>query len=284
MLFCTPKQGQVVFSADHCDTLFEAVLANDTVDENTYWPEDISLEFSAQQLKDNFLLCRQLWETDVCWETLRHIARKLARNEDLNEKDRVRFKHMRATFKQFRFAYMLYDKRHKYPMILHIVTKAMGCLQDALNTKDAAGIRRESKKLCFFSSRIAQLLVTLESRRFSSVSGKEFRDYVENQMSELKEFLSQEQITGHQFHAARKIISRQVSFYDALRALRPSSDAILMSRSLAAINGLMGEEHDKLIHHRTYGTQDYYDEGFTLPGVIRERLNDLLSHYQRKTA
>ena len=47
------------------------------------------------------------------------------------------------------------------------------------------------------------------------------------------------QLTGREFHDVRKIISQQVSYYDTLRSLDPENkEALLISRFLAAINGL----------------------------------------------
>ena len=52
-----------------------------------------------------------------------------------------------------------------------------------------------------------------------------------------------------------------------------------MSRSLAAINGLMGTMHDALIEQRIAGTRDYHREPFALPDEIRRRLTMLAERY-----
>lgn len=83
-------------------------------------------------------------------------------------------------------------------------------------------------------------------------------------------------MTARELHAARKIIGRQVSFYDTLRTLHPSPDSDRMSRSLSAINGLMGSLHDELVVTRTRDRSTYDEVRFALPDPIRTRLAALV--------
>ena len=128
-----------------------------------------------------------------------------------------------------------------------------------------------------------QRLLANEIDRFTPSTTNEFRSYILKQVVRLRGMLSEDAVTGAQFHATRKIISRQVSFYDSLRTIEPSRQAFLMSRSLAAINGLMGEMHDELVEQRIAGTRDYHREPFPLPDEIRLRLANLVSRYPQQS-
>lgn len=80
---------------------------------------------------------------------------------------------------------------------------------------------------------------SLRHSQLETVNG--FIAYRQKQMYILKEIIAKPQLTGREFHDVRKIISQQVSYYDTLRSLDPENkEALLISRFLAAINGLMG--------------------------------------------
>ena len=78
-------------------------------------------------------------------------------------------------------------------------------------------------------------------------------------MRQLQTLIASPALTGHQFHNVRKIVSRQVSFYDTLRSIDPDNrEARQISRFLAAINGLMGDRHDVMVADKLAGG-DIYD-------------------------
>jgi hypothetical protein len=267
------------FTQEHCDRLFAAVLINDEVDTHTELPDHVRLDYDAAQLIDCFRLCRQLWQTGVRRDVVLNLTRKLAVDHDLGAEDRLLFKHARAKFKHLRFAYALYSAGHRYPILLNWITTAMGHLQDAFKNSHGAAVSRQAVLGRFFLSPLPQTLLAREVGHFTPTTTKGFRTYIEQQVTTLREVLAQDFMTGHQFHATRKIISRQVSFYDTLRTIDPSSDSYKMSRSLSAINGLMGQMHDVLVERRVAGTQDYHRESFHLPDDIRRRLIALVDRY-----
>lgn len=77
----------------------------------------------------------------------------------------------------------------------------------------------------------------------------------------------------------RKVVSRQVSFYDSMRTLVPNAEEARLSRFLSAINGLMGRMHDDMVEQAAAGSADYGRDGFPLPDDIRRRLETLVDHY-----
>jgi hypothetical protein len=267
------------FSDAQCEALFEAVLIDDVLDPVTDLPDRITLDHDEEQLLDCFRICRQLWKTGVDHAELVELNRLLGRDHDLSPADRLRFKYTRAKFKHLRFAYALYGAKHRYPVILDWMTTAMGHLQDAFKNGEARAVKREVALAHAFLSRLPQALLTREIDNFAPTDTASFRRYVERQVVTLRGVLAKEQVTGHEFHATRKIISRQVSFYDSLRTIAPTEQSFRMSRALAAINGLMGDMHDTLIERRIAGTQDYHKEGFALPVEISGRLKALVERY-----
>ena len=267
------------FTDEECDALFAAVLVDDVVDDHTELPDVIELDFSERQISDCFGICRQLWKSGVRRETLLKLAAKLWHDRDLGAEDRLAFKHARARFKHLRFAFALYDASHRYPLMLDWMTTAMGHLQDSFKNGRRAAVAREAALSRLFLAAGPQRFLAGEIDRFTPSSSAEFRRYILLQATGLRTVLARDVVTGAQFHATRKIISRQVSFYDSLRTIEPSHGAFLMSRSLAAINGLMGDMHDALIEQKIAGTRDYHREPFPLPDEIRRRLSELVARY-----
>ncbi len=267
------------FTQAECDALFAAVLIDDEVDAHTDLPAVIRLDYDEQQLADCFAICRQLWQTGVDTEALQVLTGKLWRDRDLDAEDRLAFKYARAKFKHLRFAYALYDRRHRYPPILDWMTTALGHLQDAFKNGRAGAVAREAALCRLFLAAGPQRLLRRELDRFAPSDGASFRRYTLEQMGMVQAILARDTVTGAQFHATRKIFSRQVSFYDSLRTIEPTLEAYRMSRSLAAINGLMGEMHDELIAQKIAGTRDYHREPFPLPEEIRQRLRELAARY-----
>jgi hypothetical protein len=269
------------FSDAQCEALFAAVLVNDVVDPVTDLPETITLDHDPDHLLDCFRICRQLWKTGVDRDELRALTRRIGRDHDLDEAERLRFKYVRARFKHLRFAFALYGAKHRYPTILDWMTTAMGHLQDAFKNGHVGAIGREVLIARAFLSAPAQALLRREVDHFRPGGSRSFRAYVARQVAILHSVLARDRMTGHEFHETRKIISRQVSFYDSLRTIAPSEEAYRMSRALAAINGLMGAMHDELIQRRIAGTLDYHKQNFPLPAEIRDRLTALAACYAR---
>lgn len=269
------------FSGAQRDALFAAILIDDEVDPHTELPDAILLDYKESQLVDCFALSRDLWKTGVDQAELTEIVRTLKRDGDLGAEDRLRFKHIRAKFKHLRFAYALYDTHHRYPMMLNWITTAMGHLQDAMKNGRPGAISREAALSRFFLTGAPQYFLAREINRFSPSSGAGFRHYVETQVETLREVLAKPAVTGREFHETRKIVSRQVSFYNSLLALERSAEVFMITRAMSAINGLMGRMHDELVERRVAGAQDYHRESFALPGEIRHRLTTLVARYAR---
>lgn len=261
-------------------TLFAAILADDEVDEHTELPARITLDHEPALLVEGYRISRSLWIEGDQPAILAALIGRLQRGGDLDDADRRAFKHARAKLKHLRFACALFGAGHGYPPVMDAATAAFGRLQDAYRTRDIARLAREARLCRLFLSAPAQALLRREHDRLRPASAAGFRAYVGREVAALAATLGRATLTGATFHAARKIASRQVSFYSTLLALRPDGEAHCMARSLAAINGLMGDEHDRLIERRAAGAHDYHRAPLRLSDDMRRRIAALVARYR----
>lgn len=267
------------FDQARLDALFAAVLADDDVDAETPLPGTITLDWDQDLLIDGFRLCRQLWIEGVDRTALIALVETLRRDCDLGPADRLAFKYARAKFKHARFACALFGARHVYPTVFDWMTTALGHLQDAFKNGQDNKTRQEALLCRTFLRDAPMHLVQRGIDRLDPATPAGFRAYTARQITTLRAAVARDTLTGHQFHAARKIASRQVAFYDTIRTIEPTEERFRMSRAWAAINGLMGAMHDTLVLHRTAGTQDYHRAPFTLPDEIAERIRAITALY-----
>lgn len=272
------------FSAEQCATMFDAVLVNDRVDAHTEFPAKVRRDYEQRELIDFFRLARQLWKTGVDRDMLIELTRRLARDRDLGEADRKRFKEARAKFKQLRFAYILYDADHRYPIVLDQLTIVMGHLQDAYKSGRRRAAARHAWLFRLLLTPLPQALLRRETDRLKPASGPAFRRYVDGQIAELDALLALDDVTGAQFHTARKIVSRQTSLYCALETLVPSDETHRMFRALSAINGLMGRAHDDLMELRAHSSEGYHRARTPFPPEIHQRLSALTALFRSAPA
>ena len=106
-----------------------------------------------------------------------------------------------------------------------------------------------------------------------------FRRFTLSEIGSLRPLLAAPMTGAHAFHAARKVVSRQVSFHDDMRTLHPSAEHRAMARWLATLNGLMGQLHDDLVARDAAGAFSYARDSFALPHNIRARLEALAGLY-----
>lgn len=266
------------FSRKILQTLFEAVEINDAVDPDVALPDPIVLACTQDEMRRCFALCLQFWSEGVVRADLLRLVNILLLKGDLNPDQRMQYKHIRARYKHFRFALMLYGEGHRAPPLFRATVAVMGHLQDAFLNRD--------RRLVFGKALTLRVLLvwpvwTLVRRQVGAIriaTADEFLAYRQDEIRNLKKALEQEEFTGPEFHAMRKIVSRHVSFYDTLRSLEPSEHAYKMSRFLSAINGLMGRRHDEMVEQAISGKQSYRSSP-PLPGDIRLRLETLVERY-----
>ncbi|MGL4767732.1 MAG: hypothetical protein ACRCV6_06600 [Formosimonas sp.] len=267
------------FTTEQCDAVFAAVLIDDVIDPSTRLPEKIHLDYSHAQLMECFYICQQVWELGVNRHDFSRLTQKIYRQRDLDATDRLTYKHVRAKFKQLRFAFANFDESHKYPRAFHAITSLMGYVQDNFKLGERGKTGRGALALRLFLSKLPYALVERELKQFKPCSVESFQKFVYKGVNFIRDKISKEAITAHEFHSIRKIISRQASFYVALVVLYPSDYHNDVFRHLSAINGMMGRMHDDLVEKELNGAQDYHADTFAIPDDIKQLLSAVVGAF-----
>lgn len=267
------------FPPETLDALVAAIDINDRIDLTADLPAAVTLDYPPDRFVDGFALSRQLWQEGFDWRGLLAMAGQLRRGGTLDEEQRRWFKQVRACFKHLRFAFFLYDARHRSPQMLSLVTLVLGELQDAVKVRGPREVRRHAVRLELLLAGPARLLLARETDRLLPSDAAGYRRFTLSQMGTLRPLLAAPLTGAHAFHAARKVVSRQVSFHDDMRTLHPSPEHVATARALATINGLMGQFHDELVARDAAGSFRYARDTFALPPEIRARLEALVALY-----
>jgi hypothetical protein len=266
------------FPAETLHALFEAVEIDDVVDAEVSLPDPIDLRCPQDEIRRCFALGLQFWSRGFNRASLLRLVHRLLRHGDLAPAERLEYKHIRAKYKQFRFALVLYGARHRVPLLLSVTVAVMGHLQDAFRNRRRGAVTGYALLLRCLLARPAWQAVQRRARRIRLDDETGFLRYRRTEILRLREMLGQDELTGHMFHATRKIVSRQVSFYDTRRSLRPSDHDYRMSRFLSAINGLMGSRHDDMVEQAAAGERAYRTAA-PLDADIRRRLETFVARY-----
>ena len=267
------------FTAAQCDELFAAVLVHDKLYPEATLPDAIHLDYTTEQLNDCFQLCQQLWQAGRNRKHLCQMIDKIYTQAELNTEDQYTYYCMRAKIKHLRFAFVMFDDRHKYPRIFHWMTAVMGHLQDVLKNAQHSNVKLAALLVKVFLSKPFYALAVNEIEQFQPSSSMSFRQYVLNEMHFIRVYLAKGSHTSHEFHEMRKVISRQVAMYDNFKTLYPSAYHQSISQCVSTLNGLMGSLHDELIAKKFNKSQHYYKDKFDMPVEIRLRLEQLASKY-----
>ena len=180
-----------------------------------------------------------------------------------------------SKLKHFRFAHALYSTDHRYPRMIDALAIAMGKAQDAYKSGRRWPVLGRAMLLRILLSEPLARSVRAETDALVLTSPAEFRTLLLADYAKLGAFVAAPAVTGHGFHQARKVVGRQLSFWDTLRTLQPSEDSFRMSRWLSAINSLMGSFHDGLVDRRAADSASYHTQ-FRLPDDIRQRIAEML--------
>lgn len=259
--------------------LFDAVEMDDVVDPVVSLPDAIPVICSQEDMRRCLALCVQFWHEGAIRADLLAMTATLLATGDLSQQGRRRFKLIRARYKHLRFALVLYGATHRAPPLFRATVAVMGHLQDAFKNRHRSAVVGYGMALRLLLSWPIWKLVQREVDRVRLDDADGFVRFRAAELLRLKQGLRHDRVTAHTFHAMRKIVSRQVSFYDTMRSLEPDEHSYRMSRFLSAINGLMGSLHDDLVEGAVAGLHDYHCDTFALPQDIRCRLRTLTDAY-----
>ena len=280
---CKRRQKLVppkLFTAAQCDELFAAVLVHDELYPEATLPDAIHLDYTQEQLSQCYQICQQLWQEGANREALSQMMDKIYKQGELNEQDQYAYYCMRAKIKHLRFAFVMFDDRHRYPRIFHWMTAVMGHLQDVLKNAQHSSVWPAALLVRLFLSKPLYAMAIKEISGFQPSTPESFRQYVQEEFNFVRLNLAKDKITSHEFHEMRKMISRQVAMYDNLKTLYPSDYHHSISKCVSTLNGMMGSLHDELIRKKFDKTQDYYKDTFPLPEEIKWRLINLTQKYK----
>lgn len=271
-----------VFSAAQCDALFDALLIDDQINLDVALPKTHSDLYTQEQLNECYLISHQLWREGVSRELLKQMIDKIYHQGELDSVDKYAFYCMRAKIKHLRFAYVMFNKKHRYPKMFHWMTAAMGYMQDILKSPHPTSVKFAAIMVKLFLIRPIYSIATKEFDEFIPSSSENFRLYLSEGIDFIASNLVKDKVTSHEFHEVRRVISRLVAFYDCMHILYPSDDQHAVLLYLSTINGLMGSLHDKLIVAKLNKTKNYYKDTFAMPNEIKERLVKYLDFYNRQ--
>lgn len=267
------------FPEDTIELLFTAVEEDDNVDAHTNLPGVIDLQCPHENIAQNYALCLQFWRDGFTREELLGLVKKFTQHPDLPNDIRMRYKYIRARYKHLRFAQRLYSKKHQSFGLFNITTVILGHFQDAFRNGNHKNLSYYGAILRILLSKPVWSLVSYAMSHFQLETESGFIAYRQSQIRALGTLISNQHLTGEEFHDVRKIVSQQVSFYDTLRSIDPGNQqAYEMSRFLAAINGIMGDQHDVMVADKLSGGS-LYDEATPLDPDLRLRLEQLLARY-----
>lgn len=265
------------------DALFEAVEMDDVVDPVVSLPDPIPVACGKADMHCCLELCVQFWREGANRADMRALTTTLLLTGDLPSDARRRYKLIRARYKHLRFALVLYSRNHRAPPLFRATVAVMGHLQDSYRNGRRTAVLGYALLLRLLLMQPVWIAVQREVAGVRLDDAEGFLRFRRAEVGRLRlwlgERLDETRLTAHRFHAMRKIISRQVSFYDTMRTLEPDERIFRMSRFLSAINGLMGSLHDDLVEESVAGRKDYHRDEFRVPQDIRDRLRTLTRAY-----
>lgn len=267
--------GSKIYPREMLDRLFEAVEMDDVVDPVVSLPDPIPFARTQEEMRCCLDLCIEFWRDGARRGDMLHLVGKLLVSGDLPHDSRVAYKHVRARYKHLRFAFVLYGERHKAPLLFRSTVAVMGHLQDAFRNRRRRSVLGYGLLLRLLLCWPVWAAVQREADAVRLDDAAGFLAFRSAEFGRLKALLAAGLPNGHSFHVMRKIVSRQVSFYDTMRTIEPDPQMYRMSRFLSAINGLMGSMHDDLVEQAVAGHRDYHRDAFPLPDDIRSRLEAL---------
>ena len=267
------------FEKRYCDELFDAVLDHDLVDLTAELPGPIHLDYSQDQIIQGYRLSLQLWKDGVAERIvfLRGYIRKVSGLKPISQEDQLIYKDIRAKMKHMRCACAIFDERHCYPKYFNKMIVTMGRLQDRIKNDLDSGKKKYLRRFRRYLAKFHYFLISREISSFRPSTPETFQAYMNREIGHLQEALNHEDITNRKFHELRKVISRQVAFYDCMKVLYPTDYHRDVSRYLGTVYTLMGRVHDGIVLQNLSDTEDFYEKLIEMPPEIKTRLADFTS-------
>lgn len=260
----------------HLDRLFQNILEDDIPCPGAKYPEGYKIQYPRDLSVSGYRICWQLLKKGVDLMSFRRLVLSIILKGGTESADqRQHFKYVRAHFKHLRFACANFDRRHRYPWSLNLVTSLMGHMQDAFKNHQTARTRMFGIALFLTTLPVFYTLVRFQVRIFQPDDCQGVFLYHKKENDEIENIITKKDITANDFHDLRKIISRRVAFNDTLRVLYPSEYLDEISRYLSDINGEMGDLHDGFIKKKMCNASKYKTDIVPLNKNLISKINAL---------
>ena len=270
------------FSAAQCEALFKALLLHDEINLEVSLPKPRPESYTQVQLNEYFQLSHQLWRDGLSRLLLLEMIEKIYHQGKLDADDKHQFYCMRAKIKHLRYAFLMFDRNHRFPMMFHWMAAVMGYMQDLLKSSQHSSVKRVALLVKLFLTKPIYALVIKKFDKFIPSSSENFHQYLDNSIDFINSKLIKDRLTSHEFHEVRRVISRIVTFYNCIYILYPDNYQYVVLLYLRTINGLMGSVHDDLIVASFNKTQNYHKDTFEMPTVIKQRLMAYVEFYKNQ--
>ena len=270
------------FSAAQCEALFKALLLHDEINLEVSLPKPRPESYTQVQLNEYFQLSHQLWRDGLSRLLLLEMIEKIYHQGKLDADDKHKFYCMRAKIKHLRYAFLMFDRNHSFPMMFHWMAAVMGYMQDLLKSSQHSSVKRVAMLIKLFLTKPIYALVIKKFDKFIPSSSENFHQYLDNSIDFINSKLIKDRLTSHEFHEVRRVISRIVTFYNCIYILYPDNYQYVVLLYLRTINGLMGSVHDDLIVASFNKTQNYHKDTFEMPTVIKQRLMAYVEFYKNQ--
>ncbi|KXV23741.1 hypothetical protein AD936_21545 [Gluconobacter japonicus] len=259
------------------DQLFQNILEDDISSPGARYPGGNYFQYPEDLSVSGYRICWQLLNDGVNIKNFRFLVLNiLLKGGTESVKQRQNFKYVRARFKHLRFACANFDRRHRYPWSLNLVTSLMGHMQDAFKNRQIARTRIFGTILFLTILPAFYALVRFQMRSFLPDSNKNMIAYHQRENAKIDSIVRKEKITAQDFHDLRKIISRRVAFNDTFRVLHSSHYLDKISLYLADINGEMGDYHDRLVEKNISTPGSYKENIFILEKKLINKIIHLI--------
>ena len=270
------------FSVAQCEALFKALLLHDEINLEVSLPKPRPESYTQVQLNEYFQLSHQLWRDGLSRLLLLEMIEKIYHQGKLDADDKHKFYCMRAKIKHLRYAFLMFDRNHRFPMMFHWMAAVMGYMQDLLKSSQHSSVKRVALLVKLFLTKPIYALVIKKFDKFIPSSSENFHQYLDNSIDFINSKLIKDRLTSHEFHEVRRVISRIVTFYNCIYILYPDNYQYVVLLYLRTINGLMGSVHDDLIVASFNKTQNYHKDTFEMPTVIKQRLMAYVEFYKNQ--
>ena len=270
------------FSAAQCEALFKALLLHDEINLEVSLPKPRPESYTQVQLNEYFQLSHQLWRDGLSRLLLLEMIEKIYHQGKLDADDKHKFYCMRAKIKHLRYAFLMFDRNHRFPMMFHWMAAVMGYMQDLLKSSQHSSVKRVALLVKLFLTKPIYALVIKKFDKFIPSSSENFHQYLDDSIDFINSKLIKDRLTSHEFHEVRRVISRIVTFYNCIYILYPDNYQYVVLLYLRTINGLMGSVHDDLIVASFNKTQNYHKDTFEMPTVIKQRLMAYVEFYKNQ--